>query len=176
MEFDQIQNLIDSVERDRNASELHGLVCGYICAGSRWRKEDWYRNLQGWFETPSLPGDLHARLTPVAEWSLLQLEDDSLGFGLLLPDGNQSLSLRAWAISGWCRGFLEGFGLAGKHDQQSLSPDVAELLHDLAEISQMDDQLDSQDSESDFYQVEEYVRMGAILIFTEYGQVHQDPK
>ena len=170
MEYNELQLMIDGIERKQSASQLHGLICGFMCAGSRWRSQDWYSILDEWFLSAALPADLHQSLSPLAAQSLSQLEDHNLGFSLLMPADNQSLAVRTQAISVWCRGFLEGFGLSGRYQQQDLSADVAEFLHDLSEISQVNDQVDGQDSEADFCEVEEYVRVGAILIFTECGE------
>lgn len=173
MEFLDIQIILDGIDPQHNASELHGLVCGYQCAGSRWQKEDWYKVLDDWFAVPALPADLHQKLAPVAAESLKQLASEELSFNLILPPSDQALSLRTIGMTSWSRGFLAGFGLSGKYQEKDLSADVAEFLHDLAAISQMDEQVDD-DGEADFYEVEEYIRMGVLLIFTECGepQVH----
>ena len=66
----------------------------------------------------------------------------------------------------WCQGFLSGFGLTRR--AYSLSDEANEVLRDLAAIAQVQDALEeSEDGESDYMEVMEYLRVAPLLLFTE---------
>jgi uncharacterized protein YgfB (UPF0149 family) len=170
LDYKSVQKFVSSIQQDRNAGELHGLICGYLAAGSRPSALDWPAILESWFETPALPADGVHELLPLSAMTLDQLNDQELSFSLLLPDDDQPMENRLEAVSCWCRGFLHGFGLAGNYQQQDLSEDASELLADIAEISKMSVVGNEDDTEEDFVEILEYLRVGAMILFTEHGQ------
>lgn len=101
--------------------------------------------------------------------TLHQLQDPELGFQLLLPDDAQPLSARAEALGDWCRGFLAGLGLAGVKQGQRLPEGVDEVLRDFAEISKVNFNLEgSEEDETAYAEVVEYVRIGMLLVCQEF--------
>jgi len=170
LNYRSVQKFVCSIQQDRNASELHGLICGYLAAGSRPSSQGWSGILESWFETSAIPADGIHKLLPLATSTLAQLNDQELSFQLLLPDDDQPMLDRMEAMSCWCRGFLQGFGLAGNYQQQDLSEDASELLGDIAEISNMSDEMNGDDTEADFVEILEYLRVGAMILFSEHGQ------
>ena len=95
--------------------------------------------------------------------------DDSYGFKLLLPDDDDSIEERGHALGAWVQGFNLGFGLQQKK-QAVLSEDVKEILIDFGEIANLSDELeDDESTEQAYYEISEYVRMSALLCFTELG-------
>jgi len=96
------------------------------------------------------------------------LQDTELGFQPLLPDDEVPVADRTLALGQWCGGFLAGFGLAGRFQEADLSEDLRELLTDLGKIASLDEDIpDDEDNETDLVEIVEYVRMSALLIFTE---------
>ncbi len=169
VDFVSVQKLVNSVQQDASAGEVHGLICGLLAAGSKPSESDWNRILENWFDTSASAGDLNRQLVHLATQTLEQLDDMNFSFQLLLPDDEQPMADRLYEISRWCRGFLQGFGLSGNHRQEDLSEDTAELLADFAEISKLSDQTDESDTESDCIEIMEYLKVGTLLIFTEHG-------
>jgi hypothetical protein len=90
---------------------------------------------------------------------------DGFNLLMLLPDDDVDIGERAGSLGRWCLGFLTGFGAA----RGKLSGDGRETLEDLEKISQIDDEgLEAdEDSEQDMMQLVEYVRMAAIMLYTE---------
>ena len=85
---------------------------------------------------------------------------------LLLPNDEAPLSERAVALGQWCQGFLGGFGLTAR--DSALSAEAMEVLQDLAAISQVQNALEeSEDGESDYMEVMEYLRVAPLLLFSE---------
>ena len=91
---------------------------------------------------------------------------------LLLPDDDSDFSERIECLGQWCQGFLAGFAAGGKErqakqGQQQYSAEVSEALSDIAAISQIglgDDEAPEQ-SETDFFEITEYVRLAALTIY-----------
>lgn len=151
-----------------SAAELQGLTCGHLCAGTRFSRDDYVGALMEWLGRE--PGDdivgLYAAM-------LQQLEDTELGFALLLPDDDAPVSQRVAELATFCKGFLAGFGLSGRHAQDELSEDLTEVLADMAEIAQASEGVDdSEENESDFSVIAEHVRVGVLIAFSELGRAH----
>ena len=80
-----------------NASELHGIVTGYLCTGAGLSLE-------------RLSDLLQQPMTPPAQTSILRmvrdaqvgLVDEYLGFEPLLPGEDIALSERVRGLSAWC--------------------------------------------------------------------------
>ena len=103
---------------------------------------------------------------------LLQQTVDSLyrnvsEFTLLLPDENENLSLRLQTLADWCRGFMIGLLNKESFSIDQLSTDSAEMARDIMAVSELEPSEDEEDSEWDFAEVEEYVKVGVQLIFEE---------
>jgi anthranilate phosphoribosyltransferase len=85
---------------------------------------------------------------------------------LLLPDDETPLAQRAVALGQWCQGFLGGFGLTARDG--ALSAEAMEVLQDLSAIAQVQSALEeSEDGESDYMEVMEYLRVAPMLLFSE---------
>ena len=95
-----------------------------------------------------------------------ELTGDDMTVVLLLPSDDVPLAERAAALGEWCQGFLAGFGL--NYRDNALSEEGKEVLQDLAAIAQVQDALEeSDDGESDYMEVMEYLRVAPLLLFTE---------
>ena len=60
--------------------------------------------------------------------------------------------------------------LCGRSPSDQLSEEVGEALADYEQIAQLEDEI-GESEESDFFQIEEYVRMASILMFDECGVI-----
>lgn len=148
-----------------DAAELHGSVCGYLSAGGELRPETWLHQLQFHGADPALPRG--SALEALLGASRTQLQDQQLGFDLLLPPTSAPLAERADRLLDWCRGFLGGFGLAGS-DRARLGAEADEALGDLAKIaaSRLAYE-DPEEDESALAEVTEFVRIAVMLLYGE---------
>jgi uncharacterized protein YgfB (UPF0149 family) len=104
---------------------------------------------------------------PAGQQCETELADPELGFEPLLPEDDRPLTERAEAMVDWCRGFLGGFGLAGTGARQ-LSDEAQEILRDLGTIAASSFDFGNEDEDEDaLIEVQEFVRIGAMLLFTE---------
>ncbi len=176
-DFDDVANLL--VEEGVHAaspSELHGVLCGVLCAGARPDASVWLQLAADRLEVGSFARETSkVGMLELYNRTLTQLQATDLGFEPLLPDDDQLLAQRAGALGSWCQGFLGGFGQYGKQTDASLSDDAREVLGDLGQVAQIaDDDDDSDDNESDLMQIQEYVRMAVLLLFAECNQAPDD--
>jgi uncharacterized protein len=145
-----------------DASELHGLLAGYVCGGGQVTGRDWLRTVMLDDQAPHpVDGEV---LDQLFRATTGQLVDADFGFALLLPDPGQSLEQRAHGLLGWCRGFLGGFGLAAGANPP-LSDESTEALEDVGKIA--GSQLSYDDPEGDeqaLEEVAEFVRVAALLL------------
>lgn len=130
-------------------AELHGHLLGRVCAGAGFDEAAWQHaaaELLG-----GAPGErLKAALSG-------------------LPDDETPLAQRTEALGQWCQGFLAGFGLTAR--EGSLTGEAEEVLQDMAAIAQVQGQLeDSEDGETDYMEVMEYLRVAPLLLFAECGK------
>jgi uncharacterized protein YgfB (UPF0149 family) len=103
------------------------------------------------------------------------INDATGDFKLLLPDDDDSLPERVEAISAWCQGFIYGLAAGGIQQGSELPEDTEELLKDMVEISRAghdvddggDDAANEDEDEVALMEIEEYVRMGVLLIYEE---------
>ncbi|MFI2812908.1 MULTISPECIES: UPF0149 family protein [Microbulbifer] len=165
-DFHSLANAIMAAGGRADPSELHGFVCGMLSAGARPDKKRWQSELAGLLDLEAVPADLDKALVEMAQQSQAQLEDSDFDFQLLLTD-DPDLAARTLTLGHWCQGFLHGFGIGqfkGKLQETS-----EEALRDLGAVAQVDETElgDSEETENQLLQVEEYVRVAVLNIFTE---------
>jgi hypothetical protein len=156
-------------------AELHGGLCGVICASGREAARSWLDELLddcgGDMETLS---ELAGRLEALGNDTWQALSGLAMEFAPLLPDDEAGIDQRAEALALWCHGFLAGLVIGGidlTGSSAPLSQDLSELVHDFAAISQAGP--DSQEFEdpdlgdNSLMELVEFVRVGAQFVFEE---------
>lgn len=157
--------LLTSSGHSVSPAELHGHLLGRSCAGAGFDADGWLAEA-----AELLAGEpqdnVRNALIGLQEMVKGELTSDDMTVVLLLPTDDAPLAERAAALGQWCQGFLSGFGLTRL--DYSLSDEANEVLRDLAAIAQVQDALEeSDDGESDYMEVMEYLRVAPLLLFTE---------
>jgi uncharacterized protein YgfB (UPF0149 family) len=151
------------------ASELHGSLTGYVCAGGKATAEDWLERLE--LGPPDAATVADPMLRAVHAAALTQFEPASARVEPLLPAANAPLESRADALVEWCRGFLGGYGLAGALASAEPSAVVSDVLADFATIAGSHfDYDDEAEDASAFADVLEFVREASALLHRESRQ------
>lgn len=165
--YNAFATLLNSSGHPVSPAELQGLLLGRSCAGAGFDPEGWFADASMLLEKE--PEDnVRQALVGLQEMVKAELTSDDMTVVLLLPGDDESLADRAAAMGQWCQGFLAGFALVGN---QSLSQETQEVLQDLAAIAQVQDTLEeSEDGESDYMEVMEYLRVAPLLLFTEFNR------
>ena len=151
-----------------SGSEVHGVMCGYLCAGATSEGEAYLRALMTNQSDNSLRGAALA-LFSVFAVSQQQLLNFDFEFQLMLPEDDEPLSERAQAFTEWCEGFTQGITLAGVEYEQLQDDEAQEALQHMTEFAQLDYHAlkSDEDDERSLVDVTEYARMAVLRIHTD---------
>jgi len=150
-------------------AELHGDLCGQLCAGQMPDLDTWLRQAMQFMEISALDSDeSKVELAELLEQTETGIKDQDLGFKLLIADEDFSLNERMQTLLEWCEGFLSALADNERYKEGKLSEELKDALKDLEKIAEMDEQLDDDEqNEQDLFAVSEYVRMTAMMLYTE---------
>ncbi len=164
--FPSISSNSDNGDGPVSAAELQGALCGLLCLNSQASRNSWYKNL---FEDFNPDEDEILDLMALFDQTVQSLNSLDFDLQLELPDDNAPISSRISAMTQWCQGLVFGLGASGLTDDTELSADSKEYIADIINISQIrDDELsDSDEEDSNFEELVEYMRMGLFLIYGE---------
>lgn len=151
-------------------AEAHGIACGMCCAHLPKIDEVWAAEIYSELNTQDVIAEecrfLLDHLFTVTQAQLAEMEFE---FQLFLPEFEDAPPLYGAAISDWCQGFLFGLGLAGEERLQQLSEEAQESMGDISEISRVssDDIEDNEEDQEALVEVEEYLRVAAMLMYND---------
>ena len=175
--FTEINDQLQRSDLLVNPADVHGVICGLICGGIKLDDKAWLAPFDELInEGLGIPDSLIPSLQNIHAVSAATLKDITLGFELLIPNMDAPLLTRMEALAEWTQGFLGGFGMVHSADTVA-SEDVKELIADFASIAQLAvdaEEDESEEAEEAFYEVVEYVRMGAIYCFSELGDITEE--
>ena len=163
----ELAHALKTLRLGMGASDLHGSLTGYLCAGGSAGVEEWPAALE--IEPDPIQSGsartLHDEtLRQLYRDCRAQLDDPDLGFEPLLPASDAPVETRADSLVEWCRGFLGGVGLSGT-TSRLLSADANEVLADIGRIAASHfDYDDAEEDESALSEVLEFVRVGVLLL------------
>ncbi|MFT4926442.1 MAG: yecA family protein [Phenylobacterium sp.] len=171
LDFDNIQVVLEKYDIYANPAEIHGVIAGLLCGGTKMDSLDWLAPLMDYFNQGlNFPEPVEAQLQGMFKAVGQNLVNDDLPFVPLLPSDDESLTVRSSALADWVGGFMSGFGL-NKGVSSLASDDVNEAIRDFAEINKMATDLDdNEDNENALFEVHEYVRISVLMCFEELGE------
>ena len=150
-------------------AEAHGCLSGALSATHDYPFARWLDELVD-AETEATPDTAAARelLQSVYTETLKAIRGDEMAFAPFLPEDDSPLAQRAEALAQWCQGFLYGFGSVAA-TQPKVSTEVDEVLRDLAQIARATagETDPTEEDESDYVEIVEYVRAGVQLVHDE---------
>lgn len=165
---DDLDALVMRLRLGTEASELHGSLCGYLAGGATPQGGNVLAALRLDGEATEPSADELALLQQLTRQCESELADVELAFEPLLPADDRPLAERSDALVDWCRGFLGGFGLAGTAAHAGLSEEAQEILRDFGTIAASSFDFDNEDEDEDaLIEVQEFVRVGALLLHAE---------
>ncbi|MCB5162674.1 UPF0149 family protein [Marinomonas algarum] len=177
LDFDLIADVFVTESITASPSELHGQLSGYLASGVMLPLEDWltmvaeFCDIEGWKEDAS-----RAVMVELYTATLTLLQNGEFAFSPSICDEDAELSERGVTLSQWAHGFLAGYGLSGQ--KKDLSDETKQILRDLANISAMQSEMrsleDNNDNEADLTELVEYVRLSAMMMYTEHHDINPD--
>jgi yecA family protein len=166
VKFDELADSLAPLGTLNSPSELQGLLCGKLCGGAVFGEVEWLLEAVEFLDFTQAPDEsIRNLLTRLFYATRAQLRGD-FALELMLPDDDTEMEQRLDALSQWCHGFLTGFGSAGV--KQDLSEEARDTLEDLAALVQVAAD-DEDDSEADYMEVTEYVRVAAASLYYEFA-------
>jgi uncharacterized protein YgfB (UPF0149 family) len=175
IEYSQLAALLTRSGSPLPPAELHGGLCGVICASGRKAAAGWLDELiDDCTGDAATLAELDSELRTLGTVTFNALSGWTLEFNPLLPDDESALAQRAEALALWCHGFLAGLVVGGVDlagEPSGLSAELNELVRDFAEISRAGADADAEEigesGDRSLTELIEYVRVGAQCIFEE---------
>ncbi len=181
MNYNLLFSSLEALDIDRSPSEVHGLLCGLLCTSPVEKaKSLWFSTvLQDYGANPEKlrsNGESLKELERFFHQSVDNLNDEELGFGLIVEENISPAHKYLLQLSSWCSGFGLGFGMGERaRSDQPLPTDTAELLADFQSIAAYENNESMQDSsnseveesngeDSDIVEIEEFIKVGVMLI------------
>lgn len=169
LDYDRLRDSLADLGAVVALAELHGGVCGALCARGVAAARRWLADCLADQELTSSPRAGADELDELIEVSAQMLVDPELKFELLVPDDDAPLGEQVQALASWCQGFLNGIGTTAPQD--AAGAELTEILRDFAEIGRAglsEDEAAGKD-QPDFAlaEIHEYVRVGVQLVFEE---------
>lgn len=163
--YPSIQTVIEIYHACLGASEAHGVLTGMLCVDPATLFEEWVEELfvEGLHTLNPMDRQQLRHMYQDTREQLLEPEDFS--FMPLLPDDDDVLSLRVQNLGEWCQGFM--YGLGSKPLPQEFSAETQEVLHDLAQISQVQFEDTDDMDEEPYNELVEFVRIVVHLLHSE---------
>lgn len=176
MDFVKITEALEPYSEFDSASFLHGMLIGLRCGEPKMTVAEWVKRVLDEAGSSSLKESFLKVLQEMYEVSEKGLNGAELEMEMCLPAESESLQYQASMLGQWCEGFIYGFGITGNN--QKLSDEVQELFRDFSDIAAID-VLDlgepSEQDESDFMQLVEFVRIGVLSINEDINPVKGAP-
>lgn len=168
LSYDDLEACLRRVDAEISAAEAHGLATGLLVAGGNDAEPLLKEALPNPDESDALVGECRTALHDLFRQVADDLEDAELGFDPLLPSDGKPLRERAGALRDWCAGALYGLGINARPDQ-TFSPESAEAMQDIAEITRLDVAAvaETEEEEETFIYLREFLRMAVLMIHAE---------
>lgn len=157
---------------NQSPAEAQGFALGLAVARAEEPLARWKQELYADFDPADvLVGECRNLLDRVFADVFVADRAASMQLALLLPEDIVVDSARVGAVRDWCQGFLYGFGLGGERLEGQLSEQSRELLRDITEITRLDvdDVENDEEHQSALIEIEEYLRVGVMLMWDELG-------
>ncbi|WP_058480890.1 UPF0149 family protein [Legionella waltersii] len=166
--YDDFTGAIAPLALPISGSELHGIMCGYLCAGADAQGEAYIRALLNNRKDEASRNGL-LTLFSVFSISQQQINHFNFDFQMLLPEDEESLLLRAKAFSEWCEGFTQSLNIAGIGADEFYEEESQEAFQHLIEFAELDyESLDiGEDDEKALMEVSEYARMAVLRLHSD---------
>jgi|TARA_B110000908_G_C10204907_1_gene427223 uncharacterized protein YgfB (UPF0149 family) len=174
---DSITALLNAAGSDCGPAEFHGLIVAHAALVDPARKTLSQQAVADWLALEGVNQDLMLKTAALHQAALESLEEFSdFDLTLLLPDDSAPMDERFSELTCWCSGFLHGLGLAQHAADILAQDDIREMLEDLAAIARsLAPVPESEDNESDFMEILEYIRVVVLSIATESERCQSRP-
>ena len=189
LSYDHAFELLSESSAEVEPAELHGVLCGMLSKPGGFELGRWLVTaFSDLHRLDELAPECLEFLKSLVNVTHEGFRSDALAFEPFLPDDVWSFEERTDALSQWCEGYLFGLGTLGDDFYRQLDADSHDFLADITEIARLErraqaasespadeptesdiganeDEADDETNESDYFELVEYVRVGAVLIY-----------
>lgn len=168
MNFDEVNDALFDAGLAASPAELHGLLCGVICGGRRLTSDQLCQLAELQLDAePAEIEPVRETLAALYDHAVGQIRNGGFVFKPLLPSDETDIDERIVALGLWCQGYLFGLGQSELDRDASLAAEIAEVLRDMAAISQVGIDDGADDDEQSYMELVEYVRVAVLLVAAE---------
>jgi uncharacterized protein YgfB (UPF0149 family) len=153
-----------------DAAECQGALSAVICLSGEGGLDNWLAAHFPEIDTAIAEGNALANETrqmilELYQTTLGQLGQGNFEYALLMPSDEDTLHVRTDALGHWCQGFLLGLRYSGVNDPKQFTGELAEILDDITEISQVTSTAleNTEEEEQSYTELVEYLRVGVML-------------
>jgi uncharacterized protein YgfB (UPF0149 family) len=170
VDYQQLTQALERLQIAADAAECQGAMSAVICLSgadglASWLPAHFPEIEAGVAEGNALAGEAKQLIVELYQSTLGQLGQGNFDYALLMPDDEDSLEERTDALGHWCQGFLLGLRYSGVGDPGQFSGELAEILDDIREISQVTSAAleNTEEEEQSYSELVEYLRVGVML-------------
>lgn len=164
--FEELDRALQEAETPITAAEVHGIMCGSLCVSAP--EGGWETLILGRAAQTVSDSEAGRVLRAVYDQTQAWLDDNEMEFQLYVPDDERPLDERATAVADWCRGFMLGMAAGGVKSVEQLPENAQEVVRDFAAIAELTvDAPADEEQEQALTEIEEYMRVGAQLVYEE---------
>lgn len=161
--FQTLQAVLLQAQSPYSVSQLHGLLCGYVCAN---QTHEAHRFLHQFVSSPQM------KLSDITQTELFELlshsealiQQTEFDFQLYLPEDQAPLTERAQAFSEWCQSFLQSLHLCHIQERSFQDPDAREIMESFQAFAELDYEIlaSTEEDEMTFFEIYEYARLAVL--------------
>ena len=128
LSYFELSGIVSDMEAEATLSELHGFLSGQLCISIVPAERLWQEFLEPKSRDEDLIYDCYDTVKILIDEIRQQLSSEDFGFQLMIPDDDSAVEERAIALSEWCHGFLNGYGVGDQSNDSTTSDNCKEVL------------------------------------------------
>ncbi|MER2493923.1 UPF0149 family protein [Catenovulum sediminis] len=171
-DYDSFDFFLHQNELPCSAAEIHGIICGCLCAGMPYQHAQWRKFISEFaLQDAEVDDTVAEKFRQMYQTTYHQLLDPNFSFQVYIPENDDiPLNERAQILLEWLSAFISSFGAVVGEQFSEVDDEVREAYQDLIAISQMDTEMEETEENLIAYEeVAEYIRMTTIMCFGELG-------
>jgi len=176
IDHNELDALLKSCGSSWNAGQAHGLLCSRLSLAGAEGASRWIAQVLADVDADAAErGACEEELDALCAATWQQLVERQSEFNLLLPDDEDSPSVRTEVMAQWCEGFLHGL-VAEKHSEELkkrlAEEPLADIIKDMLEITRatVGDDAEDQNIDNDIAELVEYLRVAVQLTYEELAE------
>ena len=176
----QLKDALQRAGSTWDAAQVHGLLSGRLVVAGSAAGPDWIAQVLEGIDPSNASGkECESLLVELLQSTHRHFRERMSQFMPLLPDENDSRSVRTEGIAHWSEGYLHGLVSSNQAEEvrkQLAAEPIAGIIKDLLAMTQatVDDGADREEDEAAYTEIVEYLRVAAQIVYEELALVRPD--